>query len=393
MALPSVSFTITDGGLGLAVENSDGVVGLILQSAVAPASLALLEPAQIFNLSDAVALGIDEAFDTDNSVLAYKQLKEFYDEAGEGRECWIMVASDALTITGICDVTNNYAVKLLDAAAGRIKILGICRSPASGYTPVTTSGIDADVNTGIVKAQALVAAYAVKFMPVKVILPAVYWQGSTSTLPDLKTLTASGVEVLLGDTADSDNACVGLLMGRYAKIPVQRNPGRVKDGPLQILAAYLGGETLEAAASKNVAIHDKGYVTFRQYVGKAGYFFTDDPTCVAGTDDFSSFARNRVLDKVRRLVYAVFVNEIQDEIIVDAAGKIPPSLAKYYEAIAENSININMTANSEISSVTAYVDPAQNVLSTNKTCISIKIVPVGYNKSIEIKLGFDNPAI
>lgn len=392
MGLPKVEFQINNGGLGLAVENADGVCGLVLQGPAAT-GLAILAPAQIFNLTDAVALGIDAAYDTANSVNAYRQIKEFYQEAGEGRELWIMLVSTAVSLTNMVDPTQTtYANALLLAAAGRIKILGVVRAPAGGYTPVTTSGIDADCNTAITKAQLLVTEFENNFRPVKVILPALYWQGSTSTLPDLKTLSAKGVQMVLADTASGNNACIGLVLGRYAKLPVQRNPGRVKNGPISADAIFLSTSTLEVQGSKNIAIHDKGYLTFRQYVGKAGYFITDDPTCVAGTDDYSSFARNRVIDKVRRLAYGVFVNEILDEVLVDAAGKISINLAKYFEELAENSINTNMTANGEISSVTAYVDPAQNVLSTSKVCIALKIVPVGYNKEILIKLGFDNPA-
>lgn len=392
MSLPKVEFQINKGGLGLAVENADGVCGLLLQGVTAT-GLALLTPAQIFNLTDAEAFGIDAAYDTANGVNTYRQLKEFYQENNEGRELWIMLVSTAVSLTNMVDPTQlTYANALLLAAAGRIKMLGVVRSPAVGYTPVTTSGIDADCNTAITKAQLLVTAFEDKYMPVKIILPALYWQGDTSTLPDLKTLSAPGVEMVLADTASGNNACIGLVIGRYAKIPVQRNPGRVKNGPITSDTIFLGSTTLEASGSKNIAIHDKGYLTFRQYVGKAGYFISDDPTSVTDTNDFSSFARNRVIDKVRRLAYGVFVEQILDEILIDAAGRISINLAKYFEELVENSINTNMTSNAEISRVTTYVDPSQNVLSTGKVCIAISIIPVGYNKYISIKLGFENPA-
>lgn len=394
MALPKVDITLTNGGLALAIPNADSVAGLIVQGP-APTGLALLTPTQIFTLQDATALGIDEAYDTANTVTAYKQIKEFYDEAGNGKELWIMVVSTAVTLTTMCDKTQaNYAVKLLNAAGGKIRILGITRSPAGGYTPVTTSGIDADVTTALVNAQALAVEYQDTYKPFRIILPAMYFQGGTTTLPDLKALSAPNCQVMLGDTASGTNAAVGLLLGRYAAIPVQRNPGRVKNGALTALAAYFATTALEAASlGAPLAYHTKGYVTFRTFVGKAGYFFTDDPTAVADTNDYSSFARGRVIDKALTIAYTTFINEILDEVTVDADGKLPLSYTKYIEGLIENAININMTANAEISSFRAFVDANQNVISTGKICIEMRITPVGYSKEILVKLGFENPAI
>jgi hypothetical protein len=58
----------------------------------------------------------------------------------------------------------------------------------------------------------------------------------------------------------------------------------------------------------------------------------------------------------------------------------------------ENQINNTMTANREISSVTCFIDPAQNILSTNRLNVVLRIIPVGYATNIEISLGFANPA-
>ncbi|MBA3828689.1 MAG: hypothetical protein H0X33_07115 [Taibaiella sp.] len=46
-----------------------------------------------------------------------------------------------------------------------------------------------------------------------------------------------------------------------------------------------------------------------------------------------------------------------------------------------NQVNLAMTAHNEISSVKCYVDPAQNVLATNKVVIVLKIIPVGYSST------------
>jgi hypothetical protein len=52
-----------------------------------------------------------------------------------------------------------------------------------------------------------------------------------------------------------------------------------------------------------------------------------------------------------------------------------------------------MTANREVSGVSCLVDPNQNVISTSKVNVVLKIRPVGYASDIEVSLGFDNPAL
>ena len=355
--------------------------------------MALLSPQQIFSLQDAIDLGIDEDYDTDNSVFAYKTIKEFYSEAKDGSELWIMLVSTALSLTDMADKTNtNYAIKLLNAARGKIRVLGISRSPVGGYTPVVTNGLDVDVETALVKAQELALYQRDKFAPVTIILPALYYQGEPAPLPDLKTFSSNCVSVLLGDTVAGSNAAVGLLLGRFSAVPVQRNPGRVANGPTQTLFVYLGSEALESTGGDNSALHAKGYITFRQYVGKSGYYFTDDPTATAATDDYSSFARVRVINKAVEIAYATYLNFILDEVVVDAEGKLPLSFVKFMETLIETNININMTNEGNISSVKAHVDPDQNIISTRRLCIDLRIVPVGYNKEILVKIGYQNPS-
>lgn len=393
MALPKVQITLTNGALGLAIPNADGVCGMLLQGPAA-ADLTVGTVLRIASLEEAEAVGITGAYDTANTVKCYKHVKEFYDEAPKGTPLYIMLVSQAVSLTDMCDKTEaDYAVKLLNEAQGEIRILIVTRSPAALYTPTTTAGIDADVITALVTANTLAEEYRDRYTPVAIILPGMYYQENTTTLSDLTAQTRPYVQVLVGDTTAGDNAAVGLLGGRYASIPVQRNPGRVKSGPLNILDAYLGDSTLETSGFDNEAIHDKGYITLRSYFGKAGYYFSDDPTATGPTDDYSSFARVRVVFKALRISYVTFVEEILDEIRVDVDGRIEPSQAKYFQSIIDNAINTNMTALQEVSSFRSLVDPNQNVLSTGRIEIELRITPVGYAKEIAVTLGFENPAL
>ncbi|MBL7779933.1 MAG: DUF2586 family protein [Saprospiraceae bacterium] len=394
MPLPGVNVLLQNGGLGLAPQSDDAVVGIVFNG-VAATSLALGTSFQGFGLDDFEALGIDAAYDTTNTVKVWRTIKEFYDAAGDGAELWIMLVSQATTVEAILTKTNTHAKKLLDDAGGRIRILGVGRNPAGGYSPSTsTHQIDADIVNALTTGQALADDMQAAFKPVRIVVEGYAYTGTSSSLVNLKALTKPNMAVLIGNSESGARSAIGILLGRLAAVPVQRNPGRVKDGSLPITAAYLGTATLESNQGASTAIHDKGFITLRTYPGKAGYYFTDDPTAVAATNDYSSLARGRIIDKAIRIAYTTYVEEILDEVLIDPdTGYIATVKAKQYQALIENAIGTAMVGESEIVSVEAYVDPLQNVLSTNKICIDIRIVPYGYAKQIEVRLGFTNPAL
>lgn len=394
MALPGVNIELLNNQLGAVAGTDDGVAGLIMSGIAVAGKIGLAEAKQIFNTDDAKELGLDAAYDTANSVEVWKHISEFYAQAGEGKELWIMLVQNTTTMEDICDITNELAKKLLDDSGGRIRILGVTRIPDGSYTPTYTNEIDDDVNAAILTAQALAEAYAAQYKPVRVLLEGRDFQGTVADLTNLRAGSQNRVGIVLGNTKAATSAAVGLALGRMAAIPVQRNIGRVKSGDLGIAAAYLSdGETIETYSNSEWAsIHDKGYIFMRSFQGINGYFFNDDPSASPLTDDYSSLARGRVIDKALQITYQTYVNEILDEIEIGDDGKINPAVIKNYQALIENALTLNMLNQGNISNITPTIDPAQNVLSTNKVVVDLRITPLAYGKTIEVKLGFDNPA-
>jgi hypothetical protein len=396
MANRNVAINIQNGALGQLAPSEDGLCGLILQSAVAPASLALLTPAQIFSLAEAEALGITAAFDTANTVVCHKVLREFYSVAPSGTPLWIMFTAQTVTQTVAWDVTNEatYFGKLQTAAGGKIRIMSMVRSHAGGYSATTTAGVDADVLTAMTKAQALVEEFRSRKQPFACIIPGHYYQANTSTLQDISTYTHKWVAGLIGDTVSGVGCAIGLLLGRLASIPVDRQVGRVKDGAMPNLAFFHNTTAFDIArTSQAAAIETKGWITMSMYVGKSGFFFTNDWTATARTDDYDRFSRVRIIQKAERIVYLTYLNEILDDIKLDATtGRMSTNAAKFYQQIIQRAIDNSLTANDEISGLTVQIDPMQNVLSTGQVKVELRIVPDAYANEFVIALGFNNPA-
>lgn len=396
MSLPNVYIEIENGALGSVESTSDGIAGLILSGVAVTGKIGINEPKQIFSLAEAEALGLNQAYDTTNTTDVWAQIKDFYAQAGTGSELWILIVAKTVTMGDMLDKTiANNAVKLLNAAQGSIRLMGVTRTPESGYTPVITTGLDADVWEAVTNAQALAEEYAGKIQPVRIVVSGRAWSGVSGDLLDLKTRTDNRVGVCLaGRASENKNAAIGLLLGRLAAVPVQRNIGRVKDGNLGISAAYLtDGATVEIHTDALESVHNKGYIIYRKFTGKAGYFFNDDPTATSGSDDFVSLARGRVIDKALILTYKTYTDEVNDEVVINSDGTLSAAYVKSLQGRIENVINQEMTSEGEISSVSCLIDPKQNILSTNKLEIDLRIIPVGYAKEIRVTLGFRNPAI
>ncbi len=392
MAIPNVGFEILKGQLGGTASQNDGICALVL-SGVATGDIALGESKVIFSVEDAEALGI--------TGFALREIQEFYSKAVNGQELWVMLVADDTLLADICDLQNEFAKKLLADSAGRVKMWGANVELTATYNPATPSaeGIDADVLDAVLKAQALCVDFSNRHHPTRCVLGGrMFDLSKIGALKDLKQSTDNRVQVSLhgrklagGESSfEGQEGRVGFLLGLYASLAVQRNIGRVANGDLGITEAYLtdGVTSAEQIMSAADAIHDKGYVLPIVRFGKNGYFYADDPTATADSDDYSSMANGRVIDKVQRIAYEVFSDFVNDDYAVDADGQISITELKRLQGGIDDAVNQQMTAAGEISGFASFVDPIQDTLSTGQTKVKLMVQPRAYHKEIVIELGF-----
>ncbi len=381
MPISNVTFKTLNGSLGGVNPSADGIAGLILSHA-ATSELSLNTPKAIFGVKDAEALKL--------SGFALEEIKDFYSKAGDGQEVWIMIVSDASLLADICNEGNDIAKKLIVNSGGRVRFWGANIEKPDSYSADQTEGIDKDVYNAMTNAQTLCDSLAAKYIPTRCILPGREWDGDVAKLRDLKQGTNNRVQISLHGVNGGKEARVGFLLGLYSSIAVQRNIGRVASGDLGINEAYLtdGASTAESIVGKADTIHDKGYVLPIKRFGKAGYFYNDDPTATSNADDYSSFARGRVIDKVERTAYTAFLDFVNDDYAVDSKGNITIGELKRLQGKIDDAVNTTMGAANEISGFQSFVDPAQDVLGTGQTVVKLNTQPRAYHKNIVVEIGF-----
>ena len=385
----SVTVNLANGQLGGTLQTNDGVCGLVMTGAT-EGDYTVGDCILVTGLDSLAAAGITAA----GNAFAYRQIKEFYDQAGAGAQLYLLLVANTMAVDAMCDHTNaNGAKKLLQFAGGKIKLLGIIPDDFTIDDFTVTNGINGSVYDAVNNMHVLAGDFFDMEHPFRCLIAGSCYNGVPADLNDMTDGTnMNRVAIVIGDTVSSATApgAVGLALGRLASVPVQRKLSRVKDGPLTNTEAYLSTTALEDAAGAEATIAGKGFITWKTYPNLSGYFWSGDPMCTANADDYHMLARGRVIDKAHILAYSVFVQEVDDEVPVNADGTIDAGFAKWLQQQIVNTINTTMVANKEVSSVSCFIDPAQDIVTTSILNVVLKIRPVAYASDIVISLGFES---
>lgn len=403
MALPKVTINFNNGAIGTSKASPDGVFGLLISAIAVGTSFVLEQAYKIKSLRDLEDLGILGTVGVNYKL--HKTVKEFYAEAGSGVELWVMgVAQSKALVDYFTDTASADcpARKLLDTATGKISCLCVGKSTFGTYTPTLSNGLDAEVTALLPVAQTFAEDYTnQKYTPFFTVVEGLAFNGVDTDLSDLTTVSYNRVGILLGDTETrtgataSNGSALGVFAGRLASNQVHVNIGKVKDGALKPLELYIKDTKVELYAIE--ALHDKGYITFRTHQGKSGYFFTDDPLACDTTDDYAFITRRRVIDKAFRLCYQTLVNYLLDEVQITSDGKLSPFYIKFLQGDVERVISQEMSAKGELSvdvtkkddtGVKCFIDPDQNIVASSQLNVSVRVRPHGYNRFINVDLGF-----
>lgn len=377
-----------NGQLGTVGESPDGLFALVCGAAAVTKKLELGKAYTLHSFDELAALGVT----AENNPRLYKHVQDFYTEAEEGTKLVIYPVDKAKTFTELCDKDTGVIKELIMAENGALR--GIFVAGDGREVTVTTNGLDNDLFTALPKAQQLAEWATVSlYAPLFIILEGRGYKGGV--VKDLHKETYNRVGVLIGDTVKaSEGAAVGLMAGRLATLPVQRNIARVKNGALKPITMFLGEKPVEENASAVSDLYDAGYITPRKYVGKAGYFFTDDRLACEQTDDYAHITARRTIDKAYRIAYTALLDLMMDELAVNDDGTLRHGIIMAWQQMMENAVNRAMTAAGELSAdengagCKAYIDPKQNVLSTSKIELVLKVRPFGYARYVDVKLGF-----
>ena len=385
--LPRIKINYLSGQLGTVGTSPDGLVAIVAGATAVASTFELGISYKLRKPSELTALGVTE----ENNPALVHFVRDFYRQAEEGAEVVVYGVDPAKTMTELLAKEEGAVRKLIERHSGALR--SIFLSSSAGDSEEATEGLSPDVYTALPEAQVLADwATTELYAPLFIVIDGRGYTGKN--LRDLSKQSYNRVGVLVGSTEKEDKgASLGILAGRIASIPVQRNAGRVRDGALKPETFYLAGKPIEEVQSEIIELYEKRYITFRRYVGRTGYFIADDNLATSPTDDYAQIANRRVIDKAYRLCYDSLLDLMLDELELNEDGTLQAPIIKAWEQKVEDAINRSMTASGELSSedgegCRCVIDPKQNVVATSKIELTLKVRPHGYARYIDVALGF-----
>lgn len=380
---------------------------------------------ELHNLNEAVEAGItpftgetdEDGVSTDLlHGIPHYHIKQFFQAAGGSGRLFVMFAD--------CSKDWNALVEMQRAATGAIFQIGVWTEQnlwAQPDTAATEYSVDLVTDLNNV-AKEMADDY---FAPVSILLCANTSQvkvGNTTS----KTISLSKIPSCVRDaryvtvlltqsmedkvrhmqgklTSTTPVGCVGLGLGILSKAGVGECFGWVRQfdlinyvpsielgfGDATVTDGYLANSTAWSALTKTQMdmLEEGGYVFMCVRPGYEGHIhFANDHTCSG--KDFCTIARNRAINKSRRLIRLALLPYVNSPIKVDPAnGKLSSAQITVFQNVIKDILDA-MESAEEISGTAFISVPAdQNILVTKKLTLSYGIVPMGCAESIHCTEG------
>lgn len=417
--LPRVKINFADGTLGIAAPMDDGVAAFIAPVRSGLMSNAATEPFLVTSLESLE----NQGYDTSHAPEVHRTVELFYREAPKGSKLWVMpfVIDDANPGPNfLADAIPDAGHQLLEAARGQVRLL------MADTIDISDPSLRPDDGSGNIRVppafqplQELCEWATEELYAPCIAVTTLYARADIDCggHPGLATdeqyysfnrlcVVEGWQRVMDGGTPVADIVKpLGLLAGRLAAIPVQRSVARVKSGPIAgadvmwLPSCDADHQSPGPAERGGIAemLHDMGYIVPRTFVGKTGYYWSDDTLLADPESDYGLIPRRRTIDKAYRIAYQTLVDEIGDEIAVTNDGRPAAPIVKAIETKVESAIVRHMTAQGNLGTdpsapndlgVQCSIDTDQNILANNRLDITLKVKPYGYAKYIEVTLGF-----
>lgn len=405
-----------DGALGAQASNDDNIQGFCFGGVTTAGYPTLGTVVKLIQASDADTLGFTAASDIANKVLIRYHIDEFFRRNPNG-VLWINVVAQGTTMAQMCDVANNHVKKIVTESLKTVKEIGVVLNPAAGYTPTLTNGLDGDVLTAVTKAQQLIDSFADQNCFINtILLEGRQVNGTLSAIKDLRTLASPNVQITILQDPDvaaldalfAKTAAVGTILGDISirrveedlgALQIENNPNKaVSDYPINNVAAGLflkvgissGVETKTLTDAEIQLLKTNGYIFADTYPAYNGVFISGSPTCTALTSDFAWSTNVRVWNKAARLAVTKLTPKINSQVEVDDAGKLKSTTVTTWQLDVNNTTNGlgSLVTNRHCLKSAVYINPNQDVYSTNKVIVGMTVKPYGYAREIVGQLGF-----
>lgn len=387
MALNKVNFNVNTAGLGTPLASEDHKSGLVYYNNTLPSGFSTSDRIKtVFSLEEAEGLGIVEG-DANHGVEWY-HIREFFQKQPAGE---LAVGYFDVPV-GAPDFAEVKTVQ--DFKAGVLRQIGVYFISAA-FDVAQVTALQAVITTLQGEYKYLNVLYAGDISAV----------ADLATLPDLRALNAPNVSVCIGQDGNGKGAALytsegysisdlGAKLGAVAAASVEESISWVEQFPMVTdgtefdTPGFANGDAYLTTSTTLVnSIDDKGYLFLNKYVGLTGTYNNDSYTSVSATNDLATIENNRTIDKAKRLLRFFILPKLGSPLRVNNDGTLRQDTISTFKALAEKALS-QMEVDAELSAYEVIINAEQNVVSTSKLELTVKLVPVGVAREIVINIGF-----
>lgn len=398
--MAKVQVNIISGGLGRASANTDKWGGLFVEVDAMPGSWSENEVKQISKVEDVESYGITEEATNQYYKLAYWHISEVF-RLEPNCILFVQLASVDLTPATVLDAFHQ--------ANQNVRLFGVVLPG----TEISTTAADAwDTGLDNLFSNTVQSARAVLTFDKET---------ATGAIPDFSAATANqrvmvdiandlttgGVAKAIFDGTLGMCGAAGTFLGQMLLLSVHQKPSwrkyPINGGGRWAELGDINGDSVEDLTQTEIDAFDTQGVTF---VGRtlrlSDAFIVNSRMAIRTADDYAIVTHGRVIDKAATLAYDGLVDNLDGPVYVDTAtGYLPPETVAKFQKIAYDAINNGMVIGKTGDSVevsvdvatgslprdAVYIDPEQDILTTENLNVEIRIVPVGSSKTITINIG------
>ncbi len=136
------------------------------------------------------------------------------------------------------------------------------------------------------------------------------------------------------------------------------------------------------------------FTTARTHIRRPGFFITRGRLMAPPGSDFQQIQYRRVMDVAANQSALDAQEYIAKSVLVDpVTGFIQEGEARAIENTLSGKLRAVLVQTDDVSAVSAVVVRTDNLISTGKLRVKVRVTPKGYTEFIEEELGFTNPAL
>jgi len=395
-----INITIGNGGLGRNIVNYDVISGLALYTtlkeqadfdAAGITDLSATDRINVYYSLDQFELDTNITFNNAATQAIWYQVKEYFRIAPKGILYVGLFYDTNVELTPI-PLTYSELKDMQVYSDGIIRQIGVWAQ----YSALLITEVE--------KVQGIADELFTLHMPTYFIYGADSSGIQLTNLTDMRTANSKNVSVTilqdganygasLFNTLGMSIPAVGTLLGVTSEAKVNESVAWVQkfniagsgefDEP-----AFGNGELYKDSLAYVDAINDKGYIFGYKHVGIVGTYFNENSTCDVITSDYAYMSEVRTINKAIRNVRSVMLPYLNSPIKLDSkTGQIDKLVIVNWTNVMSNELS-KMVRDGEVSNYSVYIDPNQNVILTSTVDVTIKLVPYGTARNINITIGY-----